>query len=148
MMELSIKMFTEMGTEWDESPNEEKQGFAHSLFSEVVFDLDTHCITSFKLKPRVEPFLQVQVSRGACLEGFRNTTAPLPSADQAVQYILALLYGDAKAVWQTWEKRERNAEILRRYENGEDSVVLAQAFSLGDRRIRDIIEHERKHKGR
>ena len=82
-----------------------------------------------------------------CLEGFRNITAPLPSADQAVQYILALLYGDTKAVWQTWEKRERNTEILRRYENGEDSVVLARAFGLGDRRIRDIIEHERKLRG-
>src|SRR5260221_9676974 len=42
MMELSIKMFTELGSEWDEASNADKQGFAQSLFSEVVFDLDTH----------------------------------------------------------------------------------------------------------
>ncbi len=75
MMELSIKMFTEMGSEWDEASNEDKQGYAQSLFSEVIFDLDTHRITSFKLKPRVEPFLQVQVSSQACLEGFEPPTS-------------------------------------------------------------------------
>jgi hypothetical protein len=43
-----------------------------------------------------------------------------------------------------FEKRDRNAEIFRRYLAGEDSVVLGRAFGLGDRRIRDIIERERK----
>src|SRR5258708_21509494 len=75
MMELSIKMFTEMGSEWDEASNEDKQEFAQSLFSEVIFDLDTHRITGFKLKPRVEPFLQVQVSSGMCLDGFEPPTS-------------------------------------------------------------------------
>ena len=58
--------------------------------------------------------------------------------------ILCIIYGDSPAEWQTWEKRERNAEIYRRYLAGEDSVVLGRAFGLSDRRIRDIIEHERK----
>ncbi len=75
MMELSIKMFTELGSEWDEASNEDKQGFAQSLFSEVIFDLDTRHITGFKLKPWVEPFLQVQVSSQACLEGFEPPTS-------------------------------------------------------------------------
>jgi hypothetical protein len=61
--------------------------------------------------------------------------------------ILKLLYGNQKAEWKTWEKRERNAEIYRRYLAGEDSVVLGRAFGLGDRRIRDIIERERKGHG-
>jgi hypothetical protein len=58
--------------------------------------------------------------------------------------ILRLIYGDNPAELQTWEKLQRNAEIYRRYLAGEDSVVLGRAFGLGDRRIRDIIEHERK----
>ena len=58
--------------------------------------------------------------------------------------ILCIIYGDSPAEWQTWEKRERNAEIYRRYLAGEDSVELGRAFGLSDRRIRDIIEHERK----
>ena len=56
-------------------------------------------------------------------------------------------YGDTTAEWQIWEKRKRNAEIYRRYLAGEDSVELGRAFGLSDRRIRDIIEHERKRRG-
>jgi len=44
------------------------------------------------------------------------------------------------------EKRERNAEIYWRYLAGEDLVVLGRAFGLSERRIRDIIEQERKHR--
>jgi hypothetical protein len=40
-MELSIKMFIEMGSESDEASNEDKHEYAHSLFSEIIFDLDT-----------------------------------------------------------------------------------------------------------
>ena len=79
-----------------------------------------------------------------CLEGFKATTAPLPSAKDAMYLIIRLIYGDSPAELQIWEKLQRNAEIYRRYLAGEDSVVLGRAFGLGDRRIRDIIEHERK----
>ena len=48
---------------------------------------------------------------------------------------------------KTFEKRERNAEIYDRYLAGEDSTVLARVYGLSDRRIRDIIEHERKRRG-
>jgi len=62
--------------------------------------------------------------------------------------ILCLIYGDSPAEWQTWEKRERNVEIYRRYLAGENSVVLGRAFGLSDRRIRNIIAHERKRESR
>jgi hypothetical protein len=79
----------------------------------------------------------------------RHTTAPLPSAQEAAQQILKLIYGnEPKPERKTWEKRERNAEIYRRYLAGEDSVVLARVFGLSDRRIRDIIEQERKRGSR
>jgi hypothetical protein len=58
-----------------------------------------------------------------------------------------MLYAGEKLEWKTYEKRERNAEIYRRYLDGEDSVVLGCAFGLSDRRIRNIIEQERKHRG-
>jgi hypothetical protein len=38
-------------------------------------------------------------------------------------------------------------KFIVRYLAGEDSVVLGRAFGLSDRRIRDIIEHERKRRG-
>jgi hypothetical protein len=40
---------------------------------------------------------------------------------------------------KAWEKRERNAEIYRRYVAGEDSVRLARAFGLPGRRVWSII---------
>jgi hypothetical protein len=82
-----------------------------------------------------------------CLEGFKPSAGSLPSIKDAIQVILCLIYGNGPAELQTWEKLQRNAEIYRRYRAGEDSVVLGRAFGLGDRRIRDIIEHERKRRG-
>ena len=64
-----------------------------------------------------------------------------------MQCLLDLLYAGQSLQRKTFEKRARNAEIYQRYLAGEDSVVLGRAFGLGDRRIRDIIEHERKHGG-
>ena len=64
-----------------------------------------------------------------------------------MQCLLDLLYAGQSLQRKTFEKRERNAEIYQRYLAGEDSVVLGRAFGLGDRRIRDIIEHERKRQG-
>lgn len=77
------------------------------------------------------------------LEGFSHQTAPLPSASDAARLVLHLLYGADKGKWQTREKRERNAEIYRRYLAGENSVELGLTYGLSDRRIRDIVERER-----
>ena len=63
-----------------------------------------------------------------------------------MRIILCLMYGDSPAELQTWEKLLRNAEIYRRYLAGEDSVVLGRVYGLSDRRIRDIIERERKRR--
>jgi hypothetical protein len=78
--------------------------------------------------------------------GFKPSARSLPSLKDAMRFILCLIYGDSPAELQSWEKLQRNAEICRRYLAGEDSVVLGRAFGLSDRRIRDIIEHERKRR--
>jgi hypothetical protein len=68
----------------------------------------------------------------------------LLTAEEAMQCLLDLLYAGRSLQRKTFEKRERNAEIYRRYLAGEDSVALGRAFDLSDRRIRNIIDHERK----
>jgi DNA invertase Pin-like site-specific DNA recombinase len=73
MVELTANMLADMGNRWQESSNEDKQQFAQTLFSEVVFDLDTHQITGFALKPWADQFLQIRAAHdGAAmyLEGF------------------------------------------------------------------------------
>jgi hypothetical protein len=37
-------------------------------------------------------------------------------------------------------RRERNAEIIRRFRAGESAIVLAQEFGISDRRIRRLIQ--------
>ncbi len=61
-----------------------------------------------------------------------------------MEYLLQLLNVGRTLQRKTWGKRERNAEIYRRYLAGENSVVLARAYGLSDWRIRFIIEHERE----
>lgn len=61
--------------------------------------------------------------------------------------MIDLLYAGQSLQRKTFEKRERNAEIYRRYLAGEDSVALAHEYNLSDRRVRDIIERERKRQG-
>jgi len=98
---------------------------------------------AFSLSITLNPY-QVEVLVCAWT-GFKSSAGSLPSTKDAVQVILHLIYGNEKpAELQTWEKRERNAEIYRRYLAGDDSVVLGRAYGLGDWRIRDIIERERK----
>jgi hypothetical protein len=77
-----------------------------------------------------------------CLEGFNDGS--LLTVEEAMQCLLKQLYAEQTEPPETWEKRDRNAEIMRRYLAGEDSMVLAHAYGLSDRRVRTIIEHERK----
>lgn len=78
MIELAANMLSDMGNSWQESSNEDKRAFAQTMFSEIIFDLDTHRITGFALKGWAEQFLQVRVAHdGAetCLEGFEPPTS-------------------------------------------------------------------------
>ncbi len=64
-----------------------------------------------------------------------------------MERFLERLYAGQKLGRKTWEKLQRNAEIYCGYLAGEDSVRLALAFGLSDRRVRSIIEHERTRGG-
>src|SRR5262249_21353241 len=78
MIEMTASMLSDMGGNWDGSSSEDKQAFVQTLFSEVVFDLDTHRITGFALKDWAEQFLQVRAvydDPAACLEGFEPPTS-------------------------------------------------------------------------
>ncbi|MCC7206179.1 MAG: hypothetical protein IT323_02670, partial [Anaerolineae bacterium] len=40
----------------------DKQAFARTIFSEIIFDLDTRRIVDFKMAPYAEAFLQMRVT--------------------------------------------------------------------------------------
>ncbi len=146
MVEITANMLLDMGARWHEANTEDKQAFAQTLFSKVVFDLDTHQIRGFELKAWAAQFLQVSAAQNGAvmwLKGFQHTG--LLTAAEAMERFLELLNAGRLLQCKTREKRERNAKIFQRYIQGEDSVVLGHAYGLSDRRVRSIINQERKH---
>jgi hypothetical protein len=66
---------------WDVSDDEDRQGMARSLFTEVIYNLDTHRIVDFKLKPWADRFL---VLRAALYEGENQDAEDSSSASQGM----------------------------------------------------------------
>jgi DNA invertase Pin-like site-specific DNA recombinase len=59
MIQMTANILADMGNKWEDASPEDKQGFVKTLFSEIVFDLDTYQITRFTLKGWAEQFLQL-----------------------------------------------------------------------------------------
>jgi hypothetical protein len=77
MIEMTASMLADMGNSWENSNSEDKQAFVQTLFSEIVFDLDTHRVSGFALKGGAEQFLQARAlydDPAVCLEGFEPPT--------------------------------------------------------------------------
>lgn len=62
-MELGMCMdaVNRIASVWDTADDENKQGMVQHLFSEIVFDLDTRRIVSYKLKPWADDFLMLRM---------------------------------------------------------------------------------------
>src|SRR5258707_3271700 len=65
-----------------------------------------------------------------------------------MECLLQLLNAGRPLQQKTWEKRERNAEIYRRYLAGEHSIVLAPVCGFSNPCVRSIIDRERKRYNR
>ena len=62
MFQMTAQSIQSVGQNWEQTSAEERESFVRSLFDEVVYDLDTRRIISFKLKSWAEPFLQLRVT--------------------------------------------------------------------------------------
>ncbi len=60
---------------WDLNTDEDWQGLVRRLFTEIVYDLDTQRIVSFKLKPWVDRFLALRAALYENQTSAANTTA-------------------------------------------------------------------------
>ncbi len=77
---ICVRALKEIVELWDSSKDEDKQGLARTLFTELVYDLDTQRIVSFKLKPWADQFLTV---RAAFYEKEDNEKTPASSGNNA-----------------------------------------------------------------
>jgi hypothetical protein len=58
---MCIEAVNRIAETWESASDEDKQGMAQHLFSEVVVDLDTRRIVSYKLKPWADDFLMLRM---------------------------------------------------------------------------------------
>ncbi len=59
---MCIEALDKLARLWDTANEEDRKGLAHNLFEEVVVDLDTRRIVSFKLKPWADRFLVLRMA--------------------------------------------------------------------------------------
>jgi hypothetical protein len=57
---MCVDAVTKIAVLWESSTDENRRGLAHTLFEEIVFDLDTQQIVSFKLKPWADQFIMLR----------------------------------------------------------------------------------------
>ncbi len=89
MVEVTANMLIDMGGRWQEASAEDKQAFVHTLFSEIIFDLDTHQITDFTLKAWAAQFLQISAAQDGAvmwLEGYMPIGVPCCAGRYAALY--------------------------------------------------------------
>ena len=57
---MCVDAVTKIGVLWADSADEDRRGLAHTLFDEIVYDLDTQKIVSFRLKVWADQFLTLR----------------------------------------------------------------------------------------
>lgn len=73
---MCVDAVTKISVLWANSTDEDRRGLAHTLFDEIVYDLDTQRIVSFQLKEWADQFLVVC---GALYEGGNDRYSYTPS---------------------------------------------------------------------
>ena len=61
-LNLTMKMVADLIQSWHEANPETRRSLAHSLFEEIIYDLDEQRIVDFKLKPWAELLMQLKVT--------------------------------------------------------------------------------------
>ena len=62
MLKLSAESIEQMARNWNTALPEDRQSFARTIFSEIIYDLDTRRIVGFKMTAWAEAFLQMRVT--------------------------------------------------------------------------------------
>lgn len=158
---MCVNAVKTMCSTWETNKPEDKQGMARNLFEAIIFDLDTHRILGFKLKPWADRFLVVRAAM------VQNENAPSTKGSKRVmlhtsfdlmgvqrlgdfcRYLTCMLYKSvplpAKPVTNgTSAKSARNQQIIERHKAGETLVELASEFNISEQRVHQIVNGRRK----
>jgi len=162
--EMALKLTTDMVTNlidnWNRAGTEMRRALAGSVFSYLVFDLDTQRITDFKLKPWAELLLQLKVTLDEGGDEKNEPSDPdgnqrvLPRAWRAsdtpeyphalldpqtcAEILLRRLYQDSPTP-PPIDRDARDEAIYQAFLAGESTAELATRFGMSVQHIRRII---------
>lgn len=120
-LSMCIEAVNRMSRTWDTADDEDKQGMAQHLFSEVVFNLDTRRIVSFKLKPWADDFLMVR------MEAYYDEFGDLDEGDEDDEgYASALEKANSNTLLGCWNPLPHRGL----YTTSFPKVRFAQMFAL------------------
>jgi len=70
---LCVEAVHRLSSLWEVSTDEDRQGMARNLFNYVIFDLDTHRIVDFRLKPWADRFVTLRAALYEEVKGLERT---------------------------------------------------------------------------
>lgn len=169
MFQMTAQSIQSVGQNWEQTSAEERESFVRSLFDEVVYDLDTRRIISFKLKSWAEPFLQLRVTFE---ELYRQQNASTDNSTGISRVCIAMplwgfwftsvykaSYASARLVRELYtgfppseprnyddqQNRSRNLRIRERYNSGQITIPqLAKEFGISVQRVHQILHGKRR----
>ncbi|MBK8139495.1 MAG: recombinase family protein [Chloroflexi bacterium] len=145
---------------WADAEGEDKRILAHSLFEEIVYDMDAKQITDFTVKAWAEPFLiyraelledsEAEETKNRLVGGLSNHVLSFDpngllqrKSLQArrmfgsICYLLGLLYPSDG----TTSIAERNKLVRGRFAAGESLAEIASDYGISPQRISQIVRH-------
>jgi hypothetical protein len=82
-LSMCIEAVNRIAQVWDTADDEDRKGMAQYLFAELVFDLDTRRIVSYKLKPWADEFVMLRME--LYYQEFGDVTEGSEGYEQALQ---------------------------------------------------------------
>ncbi|MBK9745759.1 MAG: helix-turn-helix domain-containing protein [Chloroflexi bacterium] len=164
-----VEMINRLKTFWEITDGEDRRLLAHSLFDEIVYDLDKRQIVDFTMKSWAEPFLVLRATLyfDALSEEMKNRfnsglmassnglfhdpnglsrhkSLQLSRIIKAAHRCLQTVYPHPCTYEMRFATKQRNELIAQKYQHGQGLSDIAREFGISPQRIYQII-HDKKH---
>ena len=148
---LCVEAVHRLSSLWEVSTDEDRQGMARNLFNYVIFDLDTHRIVDFRLKPWADRFVTLRAALYEEVKGLERTIMFSQGQYTEVALTGSELRGQPIAELVNWfmslsgfrklrQSLSRDELIRLRHSAGEGLSNLAREFGISPQRVFQIAK--------
>ncbi len=150
---------------WDIGEDEDRQGMARSLFSYIVYNLDTRRIVDFRLKPWADRFLVLRSAlyeddlnsendatitikpeaEDVIPEGFEviSGASPKMAAQRLLRFLYPIPFPTDPQKKDQFIRESRDQDLHERYAAGERVVDLAEEYEMTTQGIYRVLRQKR-----